>query len=262
MKVRAGGFLLQGLTSIPFLEAVEETDEIECEEIILNGFAGFYWIIRKVHDREFALRKLMMFINRFQEPIKAMGREFDMNNKYQKKLDRDYCAGWTVTDHVSSWQEMEAILNNLEDTSLDKFFVEVIDTTNKEVNLLGGNAHRLLKSSVAFPGLFPPLEGKYLSSVYYSQIPLHGIENSELVFVNLRNTEILPLNNANQILVQSLELRSGELARKILHEVTPLQLISDKQVNTKNLSEFINAMEIMKEKFKVQLNKIYYQKMK
>ncbi|MFO7882096.1 MAG: hypothetical protein R6U52_06120 [Kosmotogaceae bacterium] len=262
MNIRAGGFLLQGLISIPFLEAVEETDELEFEETVLNGLAGFYWIIRIKHGREFALRKLMMFINRFHKPIKAMGREFNLKNKYQRKLDRDYCASWTVTDHVCSWQEIETIIKDIEDTPLSNVLVEVIDIANKKVSSLKGNTHYLLKSSVAFPGLFPPLEGNYLSSIYYSQIPLYGIKNADLVLVNLRNTEMLPVKNANQILVQSLELRSGELARKILHEVSPSQISSNKQVNTNNLSAFINTLDTMKEKFKVQLNKTHFQKTK
>jgi hypothetical protein len=259
MNIRAGGFLLQALTSIPFLEATEETDNVKFEKIILNGLAGFYWIIRKNHDREFALRKLMMFLSRFQEPIKAMGREFDLQKKYHRRLDRDYCASWTVTDHVSGWKTFDAILSDISDVQINDIYIEVINIVDKKVELLGGSVHNLLRLSVAFPGLFPPVENRSLSSIYYSQIPLLNLQKSDLVHVNLRNTKMLPVNNANQILVQSLELRSGELARKILADVSPCQIISREQIRIDNISAFINSLETMKGNIKEQLKKNYHE---
>ena len=258
MNIRAGGFLLQALTSIPFLEALEEIDNVEFEKTILNGLAGFYWIIRRSHNREFALRKLMVFVNRFQEPLKAMGREFNLSDKHQRRLDRYYCASWTVTDHVVSWKEFDSILNDVPDVQLNDTYIEAIDIADKKVVLLNGRSHYLLKLSIGFPGLFPPVENRFLSSIYYTQIPLHKLQKSDLVHVNLRNTEILPVNNANQILIQSLELRSRELAKNILHEVSPLLIISSKQLNMDNLSAFINTAETMKEKFKLKLKKTYF----
>jgi hypothetical protein len=70
---------------------------------------------------------------------------------------------------------------------------------------------------------------------------------------------MLPVNNANQILVQSLELRSGELARKILADVSPCQIISREQIRIDNISAFINSLETMKGNIKEQLKKNYHE---
>lgn len=238
MRLHAGGFGLSGLVTIPYL--CEYFDKGVVSEFILNGIAGLYAISVKEFGKDIAAEIVLDFLKTFEDPLKAMEKAYvDHLNSYSKDSSRkkeiDYCVKWTIADHIVNWESF-LWFEKFSNTVYPDIFIELLDLAEKKPLLFNENAKDMAKASVAFPGLFPPLGRRYVSTTYYTQIPVSFVEDGDTVILNLLEPEAYP-QNANQILTRVLQLRQIALAKALLSEKKIKTLRPEGQINWDKLKD-------------------------
>ena len=222
MNLHVGGFGLQGITGFPVVRVFFEKGK--WLELICNGLSGFYAVIFEKFGKEEADRRAISFLKTFEEPLRIMERA----EIPDRKKGIEYCTRWSLKPAVRSWSETWPLVNDLADKTV--VFSEVLDLAEKRVTKISGNSRDVALSFLAMPGLFPPFEGKYVTTTYLSQIPVSFVQDGDTVYLNLRDLSGKRPVNAAWVISQSMELKSIHLAKTLLAKKkvdiipTPLQL--------------------------------------
>ena len=215
MRILAGGFGIQGLLVIPLIDVLDRKGVDY--ELVVNGLGGFYAVLKEKLGREQALERIKEFIRRFWEDLSAEDRTGlceSGRKRWYKSLAVRWCYLWATRESRRSWEDLKDLLEGVKGES--EIGVEYIDISNLEIGVYRGDAGYAAMLSVAFLGIFPPLDGRYFSTSYLSQIPVLSAEDGDLVLVNLRDPSKCDVRKADEILAQSAELRAIALARKYL----------------------------------------------
>ncbi len=244
MKVLFGGFGIQGFLAVPFLDALDEVDF--GGEMIVNGLGGFYAILKEKLGRAEALSRLKSFVRKFWEELYMADREWLCSGRRKrgyKPLAVKYCYLWAVKESMRSWKEMEDLLEGLEGDS--EIGVEYFDIDERSVGVYRGSAKKAAMISAALLEIFPPVDGRYLSTTYLSQIPILSAEDGDVVLVNLRDPSRCDVKKADEILAQSAELRAIALAKKLILKKR-LKTIHASPISWSDISRIESFKEIFK----------------
>ncbi|OAA29350.1 hypothetical protein AT15_02190 [Kosmotoga arenicorallina S304] len=235
MNLHAGGFGLSGLMAIPHIR--EYLRKEKTTGIILNGIAGLYTVSIREFDKRKAAEVVMDFLETFENSLKVMERTYAGNCKksttYRKEIA--YCAHWTTAGHLVNWESFRWF-ESFSNTVYSGIYIELLDLVEKRPLLFSGTAKAMAQASVAFPGLFPPLGGRYVSTTYYTQIPVSFVEDGDTVILNLLKPDASP-QNANQILTRVLQLRQTALAKELLSKKKIKTLHPEGQINWDKLKD-------------------------
>ena len=213
MKLVAGGPGIQGLVVAPFLRVFDG-------KLLTNGLGGFFAILKEKLGEETALNRTLKFIKRFEKTLKVMDRCGICDEKIPrwrvKMIAYKYCVMWAGKLYLNLWEEMEDLLEGLHgDTEIE---VEVLDLEEGSVKLLEGDVRKKARGCVAFLGLFPPLDGRYITTTYYSQIPITFAQKGDVVLLNLSDPSKCDVKVADEVLTQVSEIRSHYLVKRIIAE--------------------------------------------
>ncbi len=215
MRVFLGGFGVQGMLAIPFLDALEELGING--EMVVNGIGGYHAVVRKVLRREEALRRTFELIERIDHELYMIERRWICEGKRKKgwkMVSVEHCVRLALEESFRSWEDVEDLLEGL-DVEVD-VGAEYIDLLGN-VGVFKGKAVDVAKVSLAMVGVFPPHLGK-LSTTHLTQIPVLTAEDGDLVLVNLRDPSLCDFAKADEILSQSAEVRSISFAKSVLSE--------------------------------------------
>ena len=231
MKLIAGGSGIQGLVVVPFLRVFDG-------KLLTNGIGGFFAILKEKFGEEEALDRTLKFIKRFERTLRVMDRCGICDERIPrwrvKMIAYEYCVMWAGKLYLNLWEEMEDLLEGLHgDTEIE---VEVLDLEEGRVKLLKGNAKKKAKGCVAFLGLFPPLDGRYITTTYYSQIPITFAQKGDVVLLNLNDPSKCDVRVVDEVLTQVSEIRSHYLVKKIIAE-RPLKVIKAPTFSWKYLKD-------------------------
>jgi len=213
VKLVAGGSGIQGLVVVPFLR-------IFSGKLLTNGLGGFFAILKENFGEKEALVRTLEFIKRFEKTLKVMDRCGICDEKIPrwkvKMIAYKYCVMWAGKLYLNLWKEMEDLLKDLNgDTEIE---VEVLDLYEGKVKLLEGDKKKKAKGCVAFLGLFPPLDGRYITTTYYSQIPITFAEKDDVVLLNLTDPSKCDIKVSDEVLTQVSEIKSHYLVKRIIKE--------------------------------------------
>lgn len=86
------------------------------------------------------------------------------------------------------------------------------------------------------PGLFPPFQNRYITTTFFSQIPVSFLKQGDTVLVNLRNLEGSLPDNVSDIIGHSLELKAINLAEELLKKMKIKAIIQPVQIRWENMS--------------------------
>jgi len=216
MRIHVGGFCLQGLVAIPVLEKLL-SEKKQRLEIIANGLAGFYAILFESFGKEEARKRLQGFIKKFEGTLRVINRRQKSENidkKTARKKQIEYCVLWSTSIAAHTWEQADEFLTGLSGNTSVK--AEVIDLSRQTVELYEASSVDVARACLAFPGVFPLFKGKYVNTTYLSQIPVSFLEDGDTVVVNLRDPSRIEFESASEILLQAMECRMIELAKRSL----------------------------------------------
>ncbi|SHH39879.1 hypothetical protein [Thermosipho atlanticus] len=216
MRIHVGGYGLQGLAAIPVIEKFLSKKDKNLE-IIANGLAGFYAILFENFGSEKAREKINSFVKKFESTFRVInrvqkGEEIDKRKARKKKIK--YCVLWSTSIAIHERKEIEEFLGDLNINTCVK--AEVINLEKQTVELYEGSSYNVAKACLAFPGVFPPFKGKYVNTTYLSQIPVSFIEDGDIVVLNFRDLPQIKFESASEILLQAMECRMIEFAKRVL----------------------------------------------
>jgi len=216
VRLVAGGSGIQGLVVVPFLRVFDG-------KLLTNGVGGFFAILKEKLGEEVALDRTLKFIERFERTLRVMDRCGICDEKIPrwkvKMIAYKYCVMWARRLYLNLWEEMEDLLEGLHgDTEIE---VEVLDLEEGKVKLLEGDVKKKARGCVAFLGLFPPLDGRYITTTYYSQIPITFVQEDDIVLLNLSDPSKCDVRVADEVLTQVSDIRSHYLVKRIIAERHP-----------------------------------------
>ncbi|QTA37777.1 hypothetical protein JYK00_08620 [Thermosipho ferrireducens] len=240
MRIHAGGFCFQGLTVIPILERFLLKQK-EKMEIISNGLAGFYAILFEHFGKFEARRRLQKFIEKFEFTFQIIHRKkkgYDKNNSAGKKVQIAHCIKWSTSPAIYSWNQVEEFLVGLKGETCVK--AEMVNLFERTVELFEGSSKEIAKACLAFPGVFPPLYEKYVNTTYLTQIPVSFLEDGDIVLVNFRDLSNVEFESIGEIILQSMECRMIELAKRLLTEKDVKLVKVETQISLKDIANLKN----------------------
>ena len=242
MNLHAGGFGLSGLMAIPYIRKYLRKEKTT--GIILNGIAGLYAISAKEFSKRKAAEIVLDFLKTFEDPLKVMERAYAGSCKGSTTGRKEivYCARWTTAGYLANWESF-CWFESFSNTVYTGIYIELLDLVEKRPLLFNGTAKAMAQASVAFPGLFPPLGGRYVSTTYYTQIPVSFVEDGDTVILNLLKSDASP-QNANQILTRVLQLRQIALAKELLGRKKVETLHPEGRINWDKLKDENFLLEI------------------
>ena len=213
MRVYAGGFGIQGMLVIPFLDALEQLGLNF--EIVSNGIGGFYAVVRDILGREEALRRTFELLERIDDELYLIERRWICEGRRVrgwKKRSVEHCVRLALEEAFKSWDDISDLFSGLDKET--KVGAEYVDLEGN-VGIFHGSGTDVAKVSLAMVGIFPPHLGK-LSTTHFTQIPVYTAGDGDLVLVNFRDPSICDFSKADEILSQSAEVRSIVFAKKLL----------------------------------------------
>ena len=228
MKIAIGGFGLQGLVAIPLLKVLEDL-KIKVS-IIAAGIAGFYTILRENLGESEAIERTLAFVDKFKKDLWVVDRAGICEGKRLKRWKKEsikYCIDLSLRNGRRSYEEMEEFISDLK--KMENVHIEYLDLEEYKVKLYRGDPIEGAKVSLAFPGIFPPYNGKVVSTTYLTQIPVEMMKKREIVIDNLRDTSLCKNITADEFLSQSAELRAIMYAKTLI-EVKKLKAVKVRQI--------------------------------
>ncbi|ONN28096.1 hypothetical protein XJ44_00035 [Thermosipho affectus] len=216
MRIHVGGYGLQGLAAIPAIERFLSPKDKNLE-IIANGLAGFYAILFENFGSEKAIEKINSFVKKFESTfwiIDRVQKKEKIDKRKSRKNKIKYCILWSTSIAIHKWKEVEEFLGGLNEDTCVK--AEVINLEKQTVELYEGSSYNVAKACLAFPGVFPPFKRKYINTTYLSQIPVSFIEDGDIVVLNFRDLSQIKFESASEILLQAMECRMIEFAKRVL----------------------------------------------
>lgn len=234
MRVLVGGFGFQGLAAIPFIDAATSLLK-NLDEIICNGIACLYASILETHSQNTAMEYVKTFLKHFKEPLLIFDRLWTRKKGITKKTKIiEYCTLLSVSESKYSWKDFEELFQLQGKNTYTK--AEGFDLHENSPILIEDELTRILKASVAFPGLFPPLDDRIISTTYLSQIPVSFAKDGDVLLLNFRNvSEYLP-KTADEFLAQAAEIRAISFAKRII-ESKNLKLINAPDVSPEMIDD-------------------------
>lgn len=139
-----------------------------------------------------------------------------------------FCRNNMVRMGVFSWKLVEEKLFRFYGGKTDEdmkvpFFVSVIDIDSGEEKLLTeGATIDLIKSGIAFPGLFPPVQiagRRYVSSAAYCALPLSSLSDADRPIVTMSFPDFKEVRRPRsmiEVLARVDEIRGNVLTKKLL----------------------------------------------
>lgn len=238
MNYHIGGFGLQGLAGIPMVNIFFENNFKM--GLIVNGISGFYASLADSLGKETAYRRTLDLIKTFGETFRVMERSPGIN----KKNKIYHCVKWSNTTAVNTWEAIEAFVDGIEGET--EVVSEVMDLEERKITRISGKAMDVALSSIAIPGLFPPFQDRYITTTFFSQIPVSFLEDGDVILLNLRNLKGCLPCNANDIIGQSMELKAMELAREQIKRKNLKVIPQPVQIRWKNFDSIDKSLkEIM-----------------
>ncbi len=225
-----GGFGLQGIIAVPFLNAVDRVFK-DSPKIVSSGLAGAYAILWELYNDLEAYEFFFNLIKEIVEEIFIVDRGYICEGKKFKKLRKKamkWCSYYALKDGVRSHDELWTLFGFLSDRQLKNVSIEVFDLEKKEVVLIENEcAFEAMKASLSLPGIFPAYKGRFVSTTFLTQIVVESAKDGDLVLVNFRDTKRCTLKSANEILAHSAELRSIYYAKSILQKKNVIKVYTE-----------------------------------
>lgn len=240
MTVHVGGYGFQGLAALPYLDSLTGNGKL-----VVNGLAGYYAVLSRVAGREFALKTLSAFVERYFKTLSVMDSRED-GEKLQMRLARvRHCRVWSRRASVFSSTERDNFLVGLRvgSKSVEHIWVEVFNLERGEVELVQGSLRELVALCISPLGLFPPLKDKYVTTTHLSQIPVSFLEDGDTVLLNLRDPTLNSVKSASDSVFQAMELRSLAYVRVKLEGCHFSRVEVTQRVRTKNVLEYLRALK-------------------
>ncbi|MCD6449167.1 MAG: hypothetical protein J7L34_01485, partial [Thermotogaceae bacterium] len=215
MKIAVGGFGLQGLVAIPFFRVINDLG-IKAE-VVASGIAGFYAILRENLDEAKAIESTLILVKKLEKDLRVVDRAGICEGerlKSWKKEAVEYCVDLSIKNGRRNYAEIKKLLPELK--MMKNVYIECLDLEEYKVKLYSGDPIEGAIISLAFPGIFPPYNGKIVSTTYLTQIPLESMNEGEIVIDNLRNPCFCKNASSDEFLSQSAELRALMYAKTLI----------------------------------------------
>ncbi len=217
MRIFAGGYGIQGFLMVPLLDALSDL-EVKYE-MVVNGLGGFYALVWEKFGREHALERLKRLVVMLWEDLRLNDRVWiceEGRKRWYKSLAVKHCYRWAVEESTRKWEEFRSFLDGIEGET--RIGVEYFDLKEANVGVYRGDSRTAAMMSMALLGIFPPVEGRYLSTTYLTQIPVLSASQGDAVLDNLRDPSKCDIRKGDEVLAQSAELRAIVLARKVMEK--------------------------------------------
>ncbi|WP_214078470.1 hypothetical protein [Mesotoga sp.] len=181
MKIHVGGYGFQGLAALEHI-----SDLASKGNIILNKLTGYYTVTAEALGEGEAISRLNEFVKSLFGTLKVMdGSTISSPVGLRDKLQKiRHCRIWSRQNYVFESDVRDFFLKGVSGST--DASSEVFDLEERSLKLVSGAAGEVAASCISILGLFPTFMGRYVTTTFFSQIPVSFLSDGDIVLLNLR----------------------------------------------------------------------------
>ncbi|MCD6442609.1 MAG: hypothetical protein J7L28_01430 [Thermotogae bacterium] len=180
---------------------------------LVNGLAGLFDVMYWNFGFKDAVEICGEFIGRFKKPLLSISgmtrRSWFMRLKYS------FILNYRMSTY--EWKDVMNFIDMVKNRRNSKTSVEVFDLVDERTRVFNHvEDHVKLMLSIALPGFLPPFEGRYVSSSYYSFIPVENLMEGDLVIHHFPRFDLRKLDKIADVIAHVADLRAVHYAKLVL----------------------------------------------